>query len=141
MRHKNKWQVSLSNGLTLFEDKGDYLEIDGAPSPWQRLLAFMQASNVHITSLSLYTDEGQRWSLPSAGKNPKFAAFHDAPKPTGFACFRKMGMDITPDGEAKPAQLFTVIQAQMEDGFLEIWVDEENPLNCWTLFSKSGSQH
>lgn len=141
MRHNVKWQVSLSNGLTIFEDKGDYIEKEGAPSPWQRLLAFLDNTNVYITSLSLYTDEGQHWSLPSAGKNPKFAAFYEAPKPLGFACFRKLGMDVATTGETSGEQLFTVAQAQVEGGFLEIWVDEKNPLNSWVMFSKLSSQH
>jgi hypothetical protein len=140
-RHNVKWQVSLANGETLFEDKGDFCEVDGQPSPWQKLLFYLAKNKTYITSLSLYTDSNQRFNLPSAGKSPKFKAFIEAPKPLGFQCFRKMGIDFNkgPDGKVRPDEggdLFTVAQAKYADCFMEIWVDENSPKNCWGLIIK-----
>jgi hypothetical protein len=138
-RHNVKWQVSLANGKTLFEDKGDFCEVEGQPSPWQKLLFYLAEKKTFITSLSLYTDGNQRFNLPSVGKSPKFKAFIEAPKPIAFQCMRKMGVDYNKqsDGKFHPDEagdLFTVAQAEYEDGFMEIWVDENNTKNCWTLY-------
>lgn len=138
-RHNVKWQVSLSNGETIFEDKGSFLDIEGQPSPWQRLLLHLAETGARITSLSLYHDDGRRWNLPSSGNRPKFQAFDQAEKPMGFACFRKVGFDVintTETVEVNPSKQdwFTVAQAEFSDGFLEIWVNERDPKHTWTLF-------
>lgn len=135
MRHTIKWQVSLSNGKTFFEDKGDFCELDGQPSPWQRLLLYMAEFGAQITSLGLYADDGRVWNLPSGGNRPKFQAFETAEKPIGFNCFRKVAFDILPTGEqAEKHDLFTVGQAEFVNGYLEVWVDENNPKNTWTIY-------
>lgn len=140
-RHAIKWQVSLSNGETLFEDKGNFCEVEGEPSPWQKLLLYMAEKRAVITSLSLYSDDGGHWNLPSAGKNPKFRAFFEAPKPIDFDCYRAMGTDFLrgqEDNKFRPQEpdLFTVARAIYANGRkIEIWVDENNPRNCWTLMS------
>lgn len=139
MRHTVKWQVSLSGGQTFFEGKGDFLEIEGQPSPWQRLLLFLARNSEKITSLSLYSDDGRRWNLPSSGSRPKFQAFERAEKPLGFSCFRKVGMDVLNTNESiKPddSDWYTVAQAEFLDGFLELWVNENDPRLTWALFLK-----
>lgn len=141
MRHAIKWQVSLSDGKTFFEGKGDFAEIEGALSPWQRLLSYLAQNKARITSLGLYSEDGRVWNLPSGGNRPKFQAFEQAEKPISFNCFRKLGMDVLPvDGQVDTRDerhdLFTVAQAELADGFLEIWVNERDPRASWTLFLK-----
>lgn len=152
-KHKVKWQVSLSNGETFFEGKGDYQDIqDGRPSPWQRLNSYLVANNLKLTSLSLYTDDNQTFQLPSAGKNPKFKEFGELPAPYEFNFFRKVGTEVGMEGnkqtgEPKMVDWYTCIEASYFVDItrpkkaemirvvlaLQLWVDEMNPKNCWVL--------
>ena len=127
------WTVGLSNGENVYEEKGNFQTITGELSPWQRLLAYMKEKELRITSLSLYTSDGRRFNLPSAGRNPKFKAFSELPQPVAYKMFRKMGGDVMRGGEIENQDLYTVIEAEYEDGKkLQVWVDEET-LNSWTL--------
>ncbi len=138
--HKVKWQVSLSNGQTLFEEKGDFVTIPGELSPWNRLLKYIEDNSLTITSLSLYTDDGKTFNLHSLGKNPKFRAFDLGIKPCKLALERRYASDI--DDKANP-DLFTTICAWYDLGHcaefgdvkikLSIWVDENNTNNSWSL--------
>lgn len=124
------WKVSLSNGETLYQHKGDFCIVPGELSPWQRMLKYLRDNNLSITSLSLYTDSGQTFNLPSLGKNPKFHAFHSATKPNGFNFFYKAGLDVVGQEEQ---DLFAVIEAQYDTHKLQIWVDCNNVQNSWSL--------
>ena len=130
------WTVSLSNGETLYENKGNFQMIEGALSPWQRLLSYLAETGTYITSMSLYTDDGKRWNLPSLGRDPKFHEFSVAPKPVGFNFFRKAAIEAKSIEEMKtvpPSDLYTVIEATYENkAKLQLWVDEKKQ-NCWTL--------
>lgn len=148
--HKVKWQVSLSNGETFFEGKGNYVEYAGELSPWGRLQEYLKANDLKITSLSLYTDDGQTFNLPSLGKNPKFSAFMQEWKPFKFVMERHVARD---QGDAEYTDWFTTIVAyylieikdHKHDGEQEVpdnlnlviklslWVDEHNTKNCWSL--------
>lgn len=137
--HNVKWKVSLSNGETLHEEKGEYISVKGELSPWQKLLAHLEETNARVTSLSLYTDDGQTFNLPSAGKNPQFKMFNTAPIPKAYKMFRQFGQDY--DGKHKLH--FTVAEAMYELAnntgavvarlILQIWVDENNTRNTWSL--------
>lgn len=135
--HNVKWQVSLSNGETFFEGKGDYQDIPDQKSPWQRLQAYLTEKDVTITSLSLYTDDGRTFNMPSAGKNPKFKEFAETEAPIKYEMFRKLGRDIVFGGTSKTSDkvddLFTVAVAHYPNKQLQLWVDENNPRNCWAL--------
>ena len=122
--HTVKWQVGLSNGENFKEDKGQFETSPGALSPWQRLLAYLEEHQVTITSLSLCTDDGRRWNLPSAGKNPKFKAFADAPQPVGYRFYRKLGGDVM-NGAIQQPERYAVVEATYEDGHtMQLWVDD-----------------
>ena len=141
MRHHTAlFQVSLSNGETLFEGKGDYQEIEGQPSPWQRLLLHLRDTKAHITSLAIYAD-GNRYMLPSMGKGgPRFIAFQECDTPVGFSFFRKLGQDVNNDQSKGVEEIFAVAQAQFDDGtFLELWVSNDNPNHAWTLRAPKSS--
>lgn len=128
-----KWQVSLSNGETFFESKGDYKTIAGELSPWNRLLKYISDNNLKITSMSLFTDDGQTFNLPSAGKDPKFHEFSTASKPESFKFFRKLGQNLdlgTPD------DLFGVIEATYPTFVVQLWVDDYHTSNCWVLVTE-----
>lgn len=129
------WIAGLSNGETATEGKGNFTHIEGALSPWQRLLRYMADNNLTLTSLSLYSKDGRRWNMASSGKNPKFHAFAAAPKPVSLRFFRKLGFDIAPAGERQNEELYAVIEAFYENGTtIQLWVDDATG-NCWTLIT------
>lgn len=141
--NKIYFQCGLSNGETITEHKGAYTITDGKPSPWQRLLSYIEKNNLTITSLSLASGDGKRWNLPSAGKNPKFKAFDDAQKPESYNFFRKMGGDVKSDGSVVNQDLYHVIEAIYRTGNdfvngdpmytrLQTWVDEATG-NSWSM--------
>jgi hypothetical protein len=142
LTHNILWQVSLSNGETFFEDKGKFKEIPGLSSPWQRLIAYISRNHLEITSLSLYTRDGQTFNLPSAGNNPKFQAFAKLQKPLDYEMCRCGARNVAQveNGVVKQvesngfSELFTIAKAIYPTGTLQLWVDERNPKNCWTLF-------
>tara|TARA_R110000851_G_scaffold96046_2_gene208435 strand:+ start:1929 stop:2339 length:411 start_codon:yes stop_codon:yes gene_type:complete len=134
MTKKVRWIASLSNGQTLYEERGNFKTIQGELSPWLRLLLYLTENNLAITSIALTFDERTRYNLPSLSKSPKFHAFATAAKPVAFNFFRKMGGDVI-DGsiDADTADHFAVIEAQYEGGqVIQVWVDDSNG-NTWTL--------
>lgn len=128
--------AGLSNGETVTEEKGNFTTIEGALSPWQRLLSYCADNGVEITSLSLYAKDGRRWNLPSAGKNPKFHAFAVASKPVSYKFFRKMGGDVNPTtGEVTAQEKYAVAEAVYEDGrTIQLWVDDISEVS-WCLLT------
>ena len=137
MEHNVKWQVSLNNGETLYEGKGNFVEVEGELSPWNKMQEYITANDLEITSLSLYTDSGQRWNLPSKGNNPKFRAFDMAQKPYKLQLERVFGMDY--DDQSNPERYTTINAFYDYEGVtykLSIWVDEKNTNNTWTFFVK-----
>lgn len=127
-----RWQVSLSNGETLYEGKGGYKTIEGGLSPYQRLLEYLSANDLKITSMSLYTDSDQHFNLPSSGNNPKFSEFGQLSKPGNYKMFRKVGFDISA-GNKENVEEYSVIEAIYPEYKLQLWVDENNVKNCWVL--------
>jgi len=142
MTHKVKWQVSLSNGETFQEGRGMFEQIEGELSPWNKLLKYVEEVRAPITSLSLYTDDGRTFNLHSIGKNPKFASFDIGQKPYKLALERKFAADMAVEGgNAERESNFTTIAAWyslepiQKCIKLAIWVDEDNPDNCWSLLT------
>lgn len=138
--HKVKFQVSLSDGQTLYEGKGILEEIAGEKSPWQKLQTYVVDQKVEITSLSLFTDDGRHFNLPTAGANPKFNPQipGERPKPLDFEIFRYIDYDIKaiPIGEVvekKVANWFTVAEVMYPKYKIQIWVDENNSQNSWLM--------
>lgn len=137
--HKVLFIAGLSNGETAAEEKGNYQTITGELSPWQRLQRYIADNGVEITSLSLYTRDGKRWTLPSITDRPKFHEFSTARKPVELKFFRKAAMEGNSPKELQEApktELHAVIEAQYDDGSkLQVWVDEETG-NSWSLTTK-----
>lgn len=140
MKKKVRWIVSLSNGETLYEERGNYRTIEGELSPWQRLQAYITENQLEITSIVLTYQvklgndvRDLYYNVPSAARDPKFHAFANAPKPTGYNFFRKMGGDVI-NGQVDPgtADQFTVAEAIYQDYKLQLWIDESTG-NAWTL--------
>jgi hypothetical protein len=132
--HKVHWIAGLSNGETAHEGKGNFQIIEGELSPWQRLLRHIETNSLRITSLSLGTDDGRRWNLPSAGKNPKFHAFATAPRPTAYRMFRSAAMDVM-DGSGEWGDLYTCAEAEYENGTkMQVWVAEDT-LAAWSVLT------
>lgn len=145
LRHKVQWQASLSNGEMFFEGKGDFVEYENGVAPWQRFIKYAIERGLEITSVGLYTEDGRSFNLPSAGNKPKFREFWGKEKPIDFDVRRKFAREAGgikyPDGKVKidkaaVAEWYTVAVAIYPDYELQIWVDELNPKNCWTLIEK-----
>lgn len=124
------FKVSLSNGENIYENKGDYLRIPGELPPWERLKQYISDSNLTITSLDLYTDEGNTFNLPSSGQNPKFKAFADSLKPSSYNFFRRAGSDY-----GKGWEVYAVAEAIFSNYILQMWVNNNNPDNSWVLIT------
>lgn len=132
--HRVQFDIGLSNGEMITEGKGNYQRIDGELSPWLRALRYIAETGMKITSLSLYAGDGQRWNLPSAGKNPRFKELGDFAVPIGFNFFRKAGLDYTSAGEPTTEERFAVAEAQYPDGrIMQIWINDET-MNAWTFY-------
>lgn len=128
-----KFKVSLSNGETFYEGKGDYKVIPGERSPLGRLLDYIDRNELDITSLSLFADNGQEWHLPSRGKNPKFQAFDRATKPVDYTIYRVMGADVLGDNKR---DWYTVIEADFGVGrTIQLWVNDEPPHIAHIIFN------
>lgn len=125
------WQAGLSNGETHTENKGRFIAAPEQLSPWLQLQQYLKENNLYITSLCL-TDGRRTFNLPSAGKNPKFAAFANAPKPINYTYGKPFGIDLKPG--AKMAN-FYAIEAEYPGLFLQLWVDQHNINNSWVLVS------
>ena len=138
--HRVKFKVSLSSGETYYEGKSPFENIPGQLSPWQRLIAYTVTHKCLITSLSLYTEDGHVYNLPSAGKNPRFHLFRENKKPIDYNYFHSVATETNVTQEygidkksQKVADWYAVIEAVYPDHKLQIWVDELNPKSCWAL--------
>lgn len=130
MTHNVLFRASLSNGETITEDRN--ITGDETGSPWTKLVRYARDNNLTITSLALITPAGQTFNLPSAGNNPKFKTAETA-KPIGYAVKRTISRNLREDGSAEIDDHFTIATAQFETHQIEIWVDEKNPRNSWSL--------
>lgn len=132
--HQVQFIIGLSNGEMITEGKGNYQRTAGEHSPWMRAIRYIAESGVKITSLSLYTADGKRWNLPSAGKNPKFKEVGEYPVPVSFNFFRKAGIDIDPDDHSQTlSDVYAVAEAQYPDGkSVQLWVNDET-MSAWTF--------
>ena len=136
--HRVFWRVSLSNGETFHENKRPFRRIAGELSPWERLKIHMEREGAHITSLSLYANDGKTWNMPSAGGNPHFAAFASAPKPDAFNFFRRAGQSFNVDLALTQQHVFAVAEATIGTGKVQVWVNDKHPENCWVLVVPDG---
>lgn len=134
MKHNVKWFASLSNGETVFEDKGAFLEEEGALSPWWKFQSYLQETQTSITSFGLYSDQGHRWLLPSIGKNSRFIQYAmNSERPISFNAYRRADHCI---GEGQT--IYTVAEAKYEDdNVIQIYVDNNNLEITWTNLIKA----
>jgi len=131
MTHNVIFLVSLSNGETLYEGRGILAEIPGGKSAWALLTDYLISKKLEITSMSLSAPHGRRFNLPSAGNKPNFPWFKDIERPLDFNCFRAM-TDSHRGGETQTF-LYSVIEAIYPKYRLQMWVDDNNPDNCWSV--------
>jgi len=139
--HHVKFKVSLSNGQTFYEGKPPFEEIPNDLSPWQRLIQYTIDNQCLITSLSLYTEDGKTFNLPSSGKNPKFREFAKLEKPIDYNVSRKIATEMdairTEQGietsNRRISEWYTIAEAIYPTYSLQLWVDEQDTRNCWVL--------
>lgn len=142
MTPEARWKVSLSNGETLYEEKGNFKSSkEERFSPWKRLILYIEELNensekpIEITSIGIYTDDGRTFNLPSGGRVPKFHAFFTAKKPRAFNMFKASSSGISMRrGANREEYNFIVAEAIYDIGRLQMWVEINEGKNCWTLF-------
>lgn len=138
---KVKWQASLSNGEVFYEGKDPFDFRDGERLPFARFTDYVVDNKLKITSLALVTPDGRTFNLHSSGNRPQFRSFQTPQPPIDYAVERQAAMDVArgEDGQVRRdkqptnVSVFTVARAIYPDYCLELWVDEMNPKNCWTL--------
>lgn len=126
------WHVSLSNGENFTEGKGLFSAVKGELSPWLKLQEYIREKQLSITSLQIIDTlpiKPRHFHLPSSGNNPKFRAFSITEKPKQYRFARVLGADIQGGNQ----ELFARAEAVYKDYTLQLWVDENNPDNCWVL--------
>lgn len=124
-----KWNISLNNGQNFTEGVGIFSVVEGELSPWLKLEEYLLSNDLKITSLSIISDDGKTFNLPSLGKNPKFRAFLTAPKPLYYNFGRVIGNNIS----GGDLEVFARIEAVYENYKLQLWVNENNPDSCHVL--------
>lgn len=134
--HKVLWTVSLSNGETFYEEKGNFKTIEGELSPWQRLLAYIVEKQLNITSLSLYTNDGRRWNIPSTPTKdsaPRFRQLEGMQRPHSHKFYRKMAGEVNQvTGEVTKQEHYHVIEAGFKHHNIQVWVNDEGTVS-WSL--------
>lgn len=140
--------ASLSNGEIIVENKGDWCWVDGLKSPWQRLIRYAVEKKLAITSLSLITPNGQILTLPPIGK-AHFVAYvgiPEADRPLDFEVKRYLAREMSANGAKGTVEIesvaikefYTIAEAIYKDFTLQLWVNELNPANSWTVYKKGG---
>ena len=132
MTHYVKWMVGLSDGSNIYEDKGDFKRVAGEKTPWLKLKKYLDDKGVEITSLSLYTDGGDRWVLPSSGSSPKFQELRDIKQPNSYKFRRKAKIEQSTGNTRE----YAVVIAEYDDYDIEIWVLEKEPNPSWSLIKQ-----
>ena len=123
-----KWKVGLSDGSVFIEGDKHFPVLLGKDSPWIRLMNYVESRYLEITSLAI-TDGKRTFNLPSIGKNPKFTAFLNAPKPFEYKFGRVIGGKVS----GGDLEVFCRVEAIYENYKLQLWVNENNPDNCYVL--------
>lgn len=87
----------------------------------------------NVTGIIFYTDRGKGLYFPKISTNPKVREFFDL-EVENFNFFRIRAEDR--DISGKPVGVideFVVVEAIMGNKKLQIWVNENNPRNSWSL--------
>ena len=60
-----RWVATLSDGSTVVEDSGEFVEVPGERKPWVKLCSYLGGNGLHLTSLRL-NFKGRTIHLPRA---------------------------------------------------------------------------
>lgn len=133
--HKINWTASLSNGASFFEGKGEFAELEGAKSPFQKLIDYTIDNQVEIRSFGLYCDK-KVWMLPSLSPRYQIGMLDKELKPLGYNLFRYVDADLNGNNADENGTIhiekrdikswWTVAEAIYPDFKLQIWVNEFN---------------
>lgn len=138
MRTRNVfWRVSLSNGDTFHEGNKPFQTVEGALSPWQRLLRYLETNKASITALALYTKAGHVYQLPSAGNRPRFHTTDSVEAPTGYRFFMTHKASFNAHGVVSEESAWVVIEAQYPSHALQIWSSPDGN-TTWSAMIPNG---
>jgi hypothetical protein len=124
-----RFKIALSNGETIIEGVAPFEFIRGELSPVLKIKKYIKENNLKITSLSII-DGARTFNLHSASNNPKFKAFYEGERPIAFDFYRYLGGGV---GKVSEKNLFIVAEAIYPKYRLQIWIDQNNPNNSWSL--------
>lgn len=128
------WHVVLSNGAIMHEGMDDYAYIDAEKSPWQKLQEYIKKNDLTINSLYLSTITGKFHYLNTAGSAPNFAPFRSVKQPLEYTMRRYFARTMNSSEE----ELYTVAIAKYETYELQLWVNDKNPRESWSLVHEYG---
>ena len=125
------WMVGLSNGQICIEGKGDYIEIENEPSPWNRLLKYITLNHLKITASGILKD-GHTYYLPS--QTPRFGG--EIPLDYGYGRLVDAEVYGTKEGKRNISR-YIFIDAVYTDHTVRLLVDENGDNNSWVTMFKT----
>lgn len=122
---QSRWVVSLSDGSSATEGRGEFKNIKDEPSAWQKLLSHLQENNLKITALRLEV-LGRRYHLPSLN-TAKHKFLSKVPKEIYYR--RKVTNDVFVTDlnliKKDNYERFIGAIADYGDFLVKLWVNEE----------------
>ena len=132
---RTKWLAALSNGTTAIEGVPPYENVKNEPSPWNRLLAHLSDTGLHITGMRVQvgTSPVRTYNLPSFNKTPegnheKWVALRPC-DPVKYTYRRWITQPLT----RAPGQHHIEIRAHYEDFSVSLFVDEDEGNEAWVV--------
>lgn len=139
--HNVRWKVTLNNNHVHTEGDGFFVERISGPSPFQKLKKLLQEKELTIKTLALFSADGREWILPSQDVShmPHFEPFRTSSRPIEYLVKRFVGKNMNND---KPVNnmndLYTVGVAVYSDYELQLWVNENNTKETFTIVEQYG---
>lgn len=131
-----KWVATLSNGDTVVEKSGEWVEIPGERKPWVRLTQFVGKEGLHLTSLRLNID-GRTVHMPRMNFD-RFAMNDVSVAPLFYSLQYHMEVEMMGSGGAfeKEAR-FIDLAAHYPEGMAVHFIQEIGEQNnSWIVVSK-----
>jgi hypothetical protein len=134
-----RWVATLSNGDTIAEQSGEWVEIPGQRKPWVRLTQFAAKNGYYLTSLRLNVD-GRTIHMPRANFD-RFAMNETSLAPLFYSLQYHMEADgLFGSGDEKQSK-FIDLAAHYPEGIAVHYIQElGEQSNSWVLLTKDAQR-
>lgn len=138
---KTKWLASLSDGTTAIENEGQFKEIAGELSPWQKFLIHLSEKDLHITGMRIQVERlggsTQTYNLPSfnktsEGNHEKWVTLRPM-IPESYNYFRWVTKSLT---DYTLVRHYIEIRAIYADFSVSLFVDENEGNESWVVLHR-----